>query len=157
MSNRISDEEAQMPRASYFAPALNTFATTLNEVNYCNFVGFIANITTTYGSQLLRGATKTIDLSLKYQTLITPKSYALTIWGLIFASQGLFVIVQVCQFSYVGHLHLLYLHILTHFHLFFFFRCFQCSKLNLLFSHFSSTFFSRVSFNQYGIFYTLTK
>lgn len=70
--------------------------TKLNKVNYANFIGFIINFVLTYGSTngIFPGSSNTVDLSLKYQTFVTPKSTGFAIWGLIFIFQGLFTITQ---------------------------------------------------------------
>lgn len=54
----------------------------LNIVNYANFIGFIVNVilTLTSTNGILPGSSNTVDLSLKYQTFVTPKSTGFTIW-----------------------------------------------------------------------------
>lgn len=68
----------------------------LNWINYGNLLSFILNVVFTYGIGTA-GWLDTPDngeLSEKYQTIITPKGSAFSIWAIIFLSQGLFTIVQ---------------------------------------------------------------
>jgi len=62
--------------------------------NGLSLVAYIANFAVTYGSLTgVFGATNT-DLSLKYQTLVTPAGWAFSIWGPIFISEGVFAVAQ---------------------------------------------------------------
>lgn len=59
-----------------------------------NLVAFIINCGLTYGSIAgIFGETNT-DLSLKYQTLVTPAGWAFSIWGPIFIWEGIFALAQ---------------------------------------------------------------
>lgn len=68
----------------------------LNHKNHLNLVAFILNITLVYGlgNAGWLGTPDNGELSDKYQTLITPKSSAFTIWAVIFFSQGAFAVLQ---------------------------------------------------------------
>jgi len=60
-------------------------------------VFFVLNVIVTFGIgqfQWLGPGTSNGDLSLKYQTIVTPKGTAFSIWGIIFLSQGIFTVVQ---------------------------------------------------------------
>eukprot|EP00542_Grammatophora_oceanica_P019214 CAMPEP_0194029358 /NCGR_PEP_ID=MMETSP0009_2-20130614/3096_1 /TAXON_ID=210454 /ORGANISM="Grammatophora oceanica, Strain CCMP 410" /LENGTH=308 /DNA_ID=CAMNT_0038668989 /DNA_START=33 /DNA_END=959 /DNA_ORIENTATION=+ len=68
----------------------------LNHKNYLNVIFYILNTVITFGIGTL-GWTGTPDngeLSEKYQTLVTPKGTAFSIWGIIFIFQAIFVVVQ---------------------------------------------------------------
>jgi len=69
----------------------------INSLNILNVVFFVLNVIVTYGigqAQWLGPGTSNNDLSLKYQTIVTPKGTAFSIWGIIFLSQGIFTGVQ---------------------------------------------------------------
>jgi len=70
--------------------------TPLNAKNYLNVSAYLLNTIFTYGVGTAGwfGAGDTGDISDKYQTLITPKSAAFSIWALIFAAQAVFVVAQ---------------------------------------------------------------
>jgi len=66
-------------------------------LNILNVVFFVLNVIVTFGIgqfQWLGPGTSNGDLSLKYQTIVTPKGTAFSIWGIIFVSQGIFTVVQ---------------------------------------------------------------
>lgn len=60
----------------------------LTLLNYLNVLAYICNACVTYTI----GAN--VEVSIKFQTLITPAGYAFSIWGVIFAAQLAFVIAQ---------------------------------------------------------------
>ena len=60
----------------------------LSRLNYLNALAYIFNAGVTYTI----GAN--VDASIKYQTLVTPVGFAFAIWGIIFISQLIFVIIQ---------------------------------------------------------------
>ena len=60
----------------------------LTLLNYLNVLAYLCNAGVTYTI----GAN--VEASIKYQTLVTPVGFAFSIWGLIFISQLIFVIVQ---------------------------------------------------------------
>ena len=68
----------------------------LNWKNYGNLVAFILNCFFTFGIGTfgLFGLPNNTELSEKYQTIITPKGTAFSIWGIIFLSQGVFTVLQ---------------------------------------------------------------
>lgn len=67
----------------------------LNHKNYLNLVAYAFNITLVYvvGTAGVVGKSN-VELSEKYQTLITPKSSAFIIWAVIFLFQGAFSVLQ---------------------------------------------------------------
>eukprot|EP00551_Chaetoceros_affinis_P008697 CAMPEP_0203684524 /NCGR_PEP_ID=MMETSP0090-20130426/48080_1 /ASSEMBLY_ACC=CAM_ASM_001088 /TAXON_ID=426623 /ORGANISM="Chaetoceros affinis, Strain CCMP159" /LENGTH=312 /DNA_ID=CAMNT_0050553699 /DNA_START=142 /DNA_END=1080 /DNA_ORIENTATION=- len=75
----------------------------LNYKNYGNIIFYVLNILFTYGIGVAgwTGTPTNEELSLKYQTLITPKSSAFSIWAVIFTFQGVFAILQLVP-SYRG-------------------------------------------------------
>ena len=74
----------------------NSNGSKLQAVHYANLLAYIANITVTYiiGISGLFGLPTNGELSAKYQTLVTPAGYAFSIWGLVFLSQFIWVILQ---------------------------------------------------------------
>lgn len=68
----------------------------LNYKNYCNLIFYIINIIVTFGIGQFGwlGTPNNGELSEKYQTIITPKGTAFSIWGIIFTFQAIFVILQ---------------------------------------------------------------
>lgn len=66
----------------------------LNALNYANLFAYVLNVLITYGSQLGWFGPTNSELSNKYQTVITPAGWAFSIWGLIFISEAVFVVVQ---------------------------------------------------------------
>eukprot|EP00588_Corethron_pennatum_P017316 CAMPEP_0194308454 /NCGR_PEP_ID=MMETSP0171-20130528/5423_1 /TAXON_ID=218684 /ORGANISM="Corethron pennatum, Strain L29A3" /LENGTH=315 /DNA_ID=CAMNT_0039061109 /DNA_START=261 /DNA_END=1208 /DNA_ORIENTATION=+ len=70
---------------------------TIAALNILNAVIFVLNILVTYGIGIMNWlgpGTSNEALSLKYQTLVTPKGTAFSIWGIIFIAQGIFTVVQ---------------------------------------------------------------
>jgi hypothetical protein len=69
---------------------------TLNIKNYLNLVFFIINVLITFGIGQLgwAGTPDNGELSEKYQTIITPKGTAFSIWGIIFTFQAIFAVLQ---------------------------------------------------------------
>jgi len=75
-------------------PSSSFFTSPHWKLNVLNLVSFIVNVTVTYLSLTgIFGATNT-ELSLKYQTLVTPAGWAFSIWGPIFIWEGLFAVLQ---------------------------------------------------------------
>ena len=68
----------------------------LNHKNYLNLIAYILNITLVYGvgNAGWLGTPDNGELSRKYQTLVTPKSSAFSIWAVIFLAQGAFAVLQ---------------------------------------------------------------
>lgn len=66
----------------------------LNRYNYLNLIGFVINALITFGASSVLGFPNQTDLSLKYQTIITPDGFTFVIWALIFLSEGIFAILQ---------------------------------------------------------------
>lgn len=68
----------------------------LNYKNFGNVVAYAANVVLTYGIGNLGwlGTQSTGDLSDRYQTIVSPASWAFSIWGLIFLFQGIFAVAQ---------------------------------------------------------------
>ena len=66
----------------------------LNYVNWLNLVGFVVNTAVTFGASYVFGFPDNAELSEMYMTLITPTGFTFAIWGLIFAMEGIFTIVQ---------------------------------------------------------------
>jgi len=68
----------------------------VNALNVLNLVAYIINIVITFGLGTLgwAGNPTNQELSLKYQTIITPASRAFSIWAVIFIFQAIFVVVQ---------------------------------------------------------------
>ena len=71
-------------------------SSTLRAVHYANVLAYLANVTVTYiiGISGLFGLPTNGELSVKYQTLVTPAGYAFSIWGLVFVSQFVWVVLQ---------------------------------------------------------------
>ena len=68
--------------------------TDLNAFNYLNLVGFIINTLITFGASPVFGFPDNGELSLKYQTIVSPAGFTFGIWGIIFISQGIFSVMQ---------------------------------------------------------------
>ena len=68
--------------------------TGLNYLNYLNIVGYAINAFVTFGSTPILGIPSQTELSLKYQTIITPDGFTFSIWGIIFISEAIFSILQ---------------------------------------------------------------
>lgn len=68
----------------------------LNWKNFGNLLAFVLNVLFTYGVGTAGwfGTPSNSELSEKYQTIITPKGTAFSIWAVIFLFQGLFAVVQ---------------------------------------------------------------
>lgn len=68
----------------------------LSKLNYVNLAAYIFNVIFTYGIGVagIGGLPNNSDLSLKYQTLVTPIGWAFSIWGPIFISQAIFTVAQ---------------------------------------------------------------
>ena len=68
----------------------------LQAVHYANVLAYLANVIVTYviGISGLFGLPTNGELSAKYQTLVTPAGYAFSIWGLVFVSQFVWVVLQ---------------------------------------------------------------
>jgi len=66
----------------------------LNYVNYLNLVGYVVNTAVVFGAAPVFGFPDNAELSNKYQTVITPTGFTFAIWGLIFAFEGIFTVVQ---------------------------------------------------------------
>ena len=79
-------------------PAATTATTNNNNklqaVNYANAIAYVANVGVTYGVGLSGLFPTNAELSEKYQTLVTPAGYAFSIWGLVFLSQLVWVVLQ---------------------------------------------------------------
>lgn len=73
-----------------------TGSPSLNAKNYLNVISYIINTVITFGVGQFGwfGAQSNGDLSDKYQTLITPKGSAFSIWGVIFTFQAIFTVYQ---------------------------------------------------------------
>lgn len=68
----------------------------LNFKNYGNLIFYVFNIIVTFGIGQLGwlGTPDNGELSEKYQTIITPKGTAFSIWGIIFTFQAIFAVLQ---------------------------------------------------------------
>lgn len=68
----------------------------LSKKNYLNLVAYILNVTLVngLGNGGWLGTPNNGELSQKYQTLVTPKSSAFSIWAVIFLFQGAFAVAQ---------------------------------------------------------------
>jgi len=68
----------------------------LSKKNYLNLVAYMLNVTLVngLGNGGWLGTPNNGELSQKYQTLVTPKSSAFSIWGVIFLFQGAFAVAQ---------------------------------------------------------------
>jgi len=68
----------------------------LNHKNYLNLIAYIFNITLVYGvgNAGWLGTPDNGELSLKYQTIITPNGTAFSIWAIIYLAQGAFAVLQ---------------------------------------------------------------
>lgn len=69
---------------------------TINGKNIANAVAYAINTLLTYGVGISGwfGTSTNIELSEKYQSLVTPKGTAFSIWSVIFLSQAVFAIIQ---------------------------------------------------------------
>lgn len=68
----------------------------LSKFNYCNAAAYFCNVLITYliGAAGVGGLPDNAVLSKKYQTIVTPIGWAFSIWGPIFISQAVFVVMQ---------------------------------------------------------------
>lgn len=66
----------------------------LQAINYANAAAYLANVAVVFGATKLLGLPDNATLSIKYQTLITPATYAFSIWGIIFPAQLAWTVVQ---------------------------------------------------------------
>jgi len=74
----------------------NTSKPPLNRKNYINLFAYIFNIVLVYGIGTAGwlGTPTNGELSAKYQTMVTPKSSAFSIWAVIYLAQGAFTVLQ---------------------------------------------------------------
>lgn len=93
MSSRTIEEGLSVAAPSTEEP---TTQPPLGPKNYLNVVAFILNVTLVYGlgNGGWLGTPNNGELSRKYQTLVTPKSSAFAIWGVIFIFQAAFAVAQ---------------------------------------------------------------
>jgi len=78
-------------------PHLSDSYSALGWRNWANLVAYVINSVITYTSLTgVFGPTNT-DLSRKYQTLVTPKGWAFSIWGPIFIAEGAWVVAQMLR------------------------------------------------------------
>mmetsp|Transcript_41192 Transcript_41192/g.80612 ORF Transcript_41192/g.80612 Transcript_41192/m.80612 type:complete len:299 (-) Transcript_41192:263-1159(-) len=91
-----SNQEENEYRNMSNEPVNDDNDTPLSDKNALNVIFYILNIIITYGIGVAGwfGAGSNADLSAKYQTIVTPKSTAFSIWAVIFASQAIFVVAQ---------------------------------------------------------------
>ncbi|KAI2506298.1 hypothetical protein MHU86_8128 [Fragilaria crotonensis] len=68
----------------------------LSCLNYMNVIAYAANTAVTFGIGSFGwfGTNTNTELSQKYQTLVTPIGLTFSIWGIIFITQFIFVVVQ---------------------------------------------------------------
>lgn len=92
----MSNIEEAIPTSSINSNDENATKPPLNVKNYINLIAYILNITLVYGigNAGWLGTPDNGELSRKYQTAVTPKSSAFTIWAVIFLAQGAFAILQ---------------------------------------------------------------
>lgn len=75
---------------------MSNTSTKINLLNIINVAAYVFNTTFTYGvgnAGWFGGSTNS-DLSLKYQTIVTPSSWAFSIWAVIFVFQAIYCVVQ---------------------------------------------------------------
>lgn len=98
MMNEVEEAVATTPEVSIKAGADEDENTKpkLNAKNYLNLIAYILNITLVYGvgNAGWLGTPDNGELSLKYQTLVTPAGTAFLIWAIIFLAQGAFAVLQ---------------------------------------------------------------
>jgi hypothetical protein len=70
-------------------------ASRLNKSNLCNLAAYVLNVAVTFGvgAAGYLGTPSNAELSLKYQTLVTPVGWAFSIWGIIFTLQAIWVLI----------------------------------------------------------------
>jgi len=75
----------------------NEVDTSINRYNAVNALAFALNVVVTYGfgMGMIADLPSNGELSLKYQTIITPSGYAFAIWGPIFILQFVWVLWQI--------------------------------------------------------------
>lgn len=68
----------------------------LNYLNFLNAVGYVGNIGINYavGASGVSSGESIGDVSSRFQTIVSPASWAFSIWGLIFLLEGIFVVAQ---------------------------------------------------------------
>lgn len=66
----------------------------LQKLNYLNLIAYLLNVLVTYGVGVSGRFPTQTELSVKYQTLVTPAAFAFSIWGIIFASELVWTITQ---------------------------------------------------------------
>mmetsp|Transcript_27920 Transcript_27920/g.42269 ORF Transcript_27920/g.42269 Transcript_27920/m.42269 type:complete len:337 (+) Transcript_27920:166-1176(+) len=96
-----SNEEQQLTRRQrlenyFYGEETTATPEPLNAKNYLNVVFFLINVVLTFGvgNAGWFGAATPGDMSDKYQTIVTPKGTAFSIWSVIFLSQGIFAAYQ---------------------------------------------------------------
>lgn len=66
----------------------------LQKLNYLNVVAYLLNVLVTYGVGVSGRFPTNNELSIKYQTLVTPAGFAFSIWGIIFTSELVWTVAQ---------------------------------------------------------------
>jgi benzodiazapine receptor len=71
-------------------------SSSINKFNWINLLAYALNVVATYGIGVAGGLNlpSNAELSLKYQTLVTPVGWAFAIWGIIFVAQFIWVVAQ---------------------------------------------------------------
>lgn len=75
-------------------PTTPTSAPKLQTLNYVNVAAYLSNFLVVFGSTRA-GLPDNATLSDKYQTLVTPATYAFAIWGIIFTAELIWTVLQV--------------------------------------------------------------
>lgn len=101
LSKNKADTEGEAPKET---AAPSEPPAKINHKNILNLLAYIFNIVFTYGigTNGWLGNGTNGDLSEKYQTIITPKSTAFSIWAVIFIFQAIFAIIQFLK-RFRGH------------------------------------------------------
>ena len=96
LSKNKADTEGEAPKETAAVASSADPPAKINHKNILNLLAYIFNIVFTYGigTNGWLGNGTNGDLSEKYQTIITPKSTAFSIWAVIFIFQAIFAIVQ---------------------------------------------------------------
>lgn len=81
--------EAVVPEAR-----IGTKSPSLSWVNWVNLIMYVINLVLVYVSVTGAFGATNRELSIKYQTLVTPASFAFSIWGPIFIGEGIFAVTQ---------------------------------------------------------------
>lgn len=91
MVDKVTEEQQQLTTEEEPTPPSG-----LNFKNYGNLIFYVLNILITFGVGTLGwlGTPDNGELSAKYQTIITPKGSAFSIWGIIFTFQAIFAVIQ---------------------------------------------------------------